>query len=87
MEVSRLAWPVIAAASTTSLLGVDGISDFDGMHSRQHDDEVQFYAFDLLVMNGEDIRLLPLHLRQNNLARVLARLTTASCSTISSKVR
>jgi hypothetical protein len=26
------------------LLGVDGISDFAGLHSRQHDDEVQLYA-------------------------------------------
>jgi len=34
---------------------------------------VTFYAFDLLVMNGEDIRTLRLHLRKNNLARVLAR--------------
>jgi bifunctional non-homologous end joining protein LigD len=24
------------------LLGVDGISDFDGLHSRKHNDEVQF---------------------------------------------
>ncbi|MBR1156095.1 hypothetical protein [Bradyrhizobium sp. JYMT SZCCT0428] len=30
------------------LLGVDGISDFDGLHSRKHNDEVQFYAFDML---------------------------------------
>jgi bifunctional non-homologous end joining protein LigD len=29
------------------LLGVDGISDFDGLHSRRHNDEVQFYAFDM----------------------------------------
>ncbi len=55
------------------LLGVDGISDFNGLHSRQHNDEVQFYAFDMLVANGEDIRALPLHLRKNNLARMLAR--------------
>jgi bifunctional non-homologous end joining protein LigD len=34
------------------LLGVDGRSDFDGLHSRQHDDEVQFYAFDMLVSDG-----------------------------------
>ena len=26
------------------LLGVEGISDFDGLHSRKHKDEVQFYA-------------------------------------------
>ena len=31
------------------LLGVDGRSDFDGLHSRKHDHEVQFYAFDMLV--------------------------------------
>jgi ATP dependent DNA ligase-like protein len=28
------------------LLGVDGVSDFDGLHARQHDAEVQLYAFD-----------------------------------------
>ncbi len=28
------------------LLGVDGISDFNGLHSRKHDGEVQLYAFD-----------------------------------------
>ena len=30
------------------LLGVDGISDFNGLHSRKHDNEVMFYAFDIL---------------------------------------
>jgi bifunctional non-homologous end joining protein LigD len=55
------------------LLGVDGISDFDGLHSRQHDDEVQLYAFDIMAADGEDLRQLPLHLRKNNLARLLAR--------------
>ena len=34
------------------LLGVDGRSDFNGLHSRKHDDEVQFYAFDILVSDG-----------------------------------
>ena len=34
------------------LLGVDGISDFNGLHSRKHDDEVVFYAFDILANNG-----------------------------------
>src|SRR6478672_11574448 len=37
------------------LLGVDGISDFNGLHSRKHDDEVTFYAFDMLVSDGADI--------------------------------
>ncbi|MBR1156904.1 DNA ligase [Bradyrhizobium sp. JYMT SZCCT0428] len=55
------------------LLGVDGISDFDGLHSRKHNDEVQFYAFDMLVSDAEDIRKLPLTMRKTNLARLLAR--------------
>jgi bifunctional non-homologous end joining protein LigD len=55
------------------LLGVDGISDFNALHSRRHDDEVQLYAFDVLALDGEDLRKLPLHLRKNNLARLLAR--------------
>src|SRR5829696_3680439 len=29
------------------LLGVDGVSDFDGLISRRRDDEVQLYAFDI----------------------------------------
>jgi bifunctional non-homologous end joining protein LigD len=55
------------------LLGVDGRSDFDGLHSRRHDDEVQFYAFDMLVSEGEDMRKLPLSMRKTNLSRLLAR--------------
>jgi bifunctional non-homologous end joining protein LigD len=55
------------------LLGVGGISDFNGLHSRRHDDEVQLYAFDILALGGEDLRKMPLHLRKNNLTRLLAR--------------
>jgi ATP-dependent DNA ligase len=55
------------------LLGVDGISDFDGLHSRRHNEAVQFYAFDMLVSDGDDIRGLPLSMRKANLARLLAR--------------
>jgi bifunctional non-homologous end joining protein LigD len=54
------------------LLGVDGISDFDGLHSGKHNEQVQFFAFDMLVSDGEDIRKLPLSLRKTNLARLLA---------------
>ena len=55
------------------LLGVDGISDFNGLHSRKYDGEVQFYAFDILVDNGEDLRRLPLSMRKASLARLLER--------------
>ncbi len=56
------------------LLGVDGVSDFDGLHSRQHDAEVQLYAFDILTLDGEDIRKLPLSMPKANLARLLSRM-------------
>jgi bifunctional non-homologous end joining protein LigD len=55
------------------LLGVDGRSDFNGLHSGRHDTEVQFYAFDILVSDGEDLRRLPLSMRKASLARLLAR--------------
>jgi bifunctional non-homologous end joining protein LigD len=55
------------------LIGVDGISDFAGLHSRRHDDEIQLYAFDILALEGDDLRKIPLALRKTNLARLLAR--------------
>ncbi|MCS3898452.1 hypothetical protein M2171_007585 [Bradyrhizobium japonicum USDA 38] len=30
------------------VLGIDGASNFNALHSRKHDDEVQLYAFDVL---------------------------------------
>jgi len=36
------------------LLGVGGISDFDGLHSGKFDDEVPLYAFDCLMDDGDD---------------------------------
>ena len=55
------------------LLGVDGISDFAGLHSRQFDHEAQFYAFDMLVSEGDDLRQQPLYLRKSALGRLLRR--------------
>jgi ATP-dependent DNA ligase len=55
------------------LLDLRGISDFNSLMSRYHDDEVQLYAFDILALEGDDLRKLPLHLRKANLQRLLAR--------------
>jgi ATP-dependent DNA ligase len=55
------------------ILGVDGYSDFDALHSGKHNEEVQLCAFDVLAMNGDDLRDLPLSMRKANLARLLAR--------------
>jgi bifunctional non-homologous end joining protein LigD len=49
------------------------VSDFNGLHSHRHDNEVQFYAFDCLALDGDDLRKLPLTLHKTNLARLLAR--------------
>ena len=55
------------------LLGVGGRFDFNGLHSRRHDHEVEFYAFDILVSDGQDLRKLPLSMGKASLARLLAR--------------
>jgi bifunctional non-homologous end joining protein LigD len=55
------------------ILGVDGITDFNALHSGKHNEEVQLCAFDLLAMDGDDLRDLPLSMRKANLARLLAR--------------
>jgi hypothetical protein len=52
---------------------VDGVSDFNALHSGKHNDEVQLYAFDILALDGDDLRALPLSLRKTNLALLLAR--------------
>jgi hypothetical protein len=61
------------ASRHAALLDANGISDFNGLHSRNRDGEVQLYAFDCLAADGDDLRRLPLSLRKTNLARILAR--------------
>ena len=80
---SRYPWIIKSALSNRQknfvidgeavILGVDGRSDFDALHSGRQDDEVQFYAFDMLAGDGDDMRSLPLSMRKTNLARLLAR--------------
>ena len=55
------------------ILGVDGYSDFNALHSGKHNEEVQLCAFDVLAMDGDDLRSFPLSVRKANLARLLAR--------------
>jgi ATP-dependent DNA ligase len=42
------------------MLGIDGISDFNALYSRRQDEQVQLYAFDILSLDGDDLRTLPL---------------------------
>ncbi|WP_257730498.1 ATP-dependent DNA ligase [Rhodoplanes sp. Z2-YC6860] len=47
--------------------------DFDKLWSRKHDDEVRLCAFDLLELNGIDLRGLPLLERKKQLFKVIRR--------------
>jgi bifunctional non-homologous end joining protein LigD len=53
------------------VLGVDGIANFNSLHSGKQNGEVQFCAFDVLAVDGEDVRDLPLSMRKANLERLL----------------
>jgi bifunctional non-homologous end joining protein LigD len=53
------------------ILGVDGVADFNALHSGKHNEEVQLFAFDILALDGDDLRRMPLSIRKTNLARIL----------------
>jgi bifunctional non-homologous end joining protein LigD len=55
------------------VLDKDGVSDFDALASRKHDERAQLYAFGLLACDGEDQRQLPLWQRKVKLAGLLRR--------------
>jgi bifunctional non-homologous end joining protein LigD len=52
------------------VLGVDGIADFNALHSGRQNGQVQLCAFDVLAVDGEDVRDLPLSMRKANLDRL-----------------
>jgi len=55
------------------IAGADGVAAFDQLHSRRRLGEAFLWAFDLLELNGEDLRPLPFTKRKAKLARLLAR--------------
>jgi bifunctional non-homologous end joining protein LigD len=55
------------------VIGPDGISDFDGLHSGRCNEEVRLYAFDLLSDDGVDVRDEMLHVRKLWLGKLLKR--------------
>ena len=55
--------------------GPDGIAVFDALHRHGTVSEAMLYAFDLLELNGEDLRGLPLGDRKKRLARLLVYVT------------
>jgi ATP-dependent DNA ligase len=53
--------------------GGDGVASFDRIRYRHHDASVFLYAFDLIELDGDDLRRDPLAVRKATLASLLAR--------------
>jgi ATP-dependent DNA ligase len=53
------------------VLCVDGMPDFNALHSRKYNGEAQLCAFDVLALDGELLRNLALSMRKTNLERLL----------------
>jgi bifunctional non-homologous end joining protein LigD len=51
----------------------NGLASFERIRYRQHDGDVFLYAFDLIELNGEDLRRDPLQVRKATLASILAK--------------
>jgi bifunctional non-homologous end joining protein LigD len=78
-------YPAIAAAAAklraksftldgeAVVAGADGVAVFDALHRRGRVTDAILQAFDLLELDGEDLRPLPLGKRKDRLARLLAR--------------
>jgi bifunctional non-homologous end joining protein LigD len=78
-------YPAIAAAAAklraksftldgeAVVAGADGVAMFDALHRRDRVSDAILQAFDLLELDGEDLRPLPLGKRKPRLARLLAR--------------
>jgi bifunctional non-homologous end joining protein LigD len=54
-------------------IGSDGVADFDALHSRVNDKSAVALAFDLLSLDGDDLRRKPFSGRKAALRKVLRR--------------
>src|SRR5215831_13538794 len=51
----------------------NGVASFNLIRYRRHDDLTFLYAFDLIELNGDDLRRNPLEVRKATLASILAK--------------
>jgi bifunctional non-homologous end joining protein LigD len=51
----------------------NGVTSFDRVRYRHHDESIFLYAFDLIELNGDDLRLDPLEGRRATLEMILAK--------------
>jgi bifunctional non-homologous end joining protein LigD len=62
---------ITARLLRAAVCGPDGVAIFDALHRRGTVTEAMLYAFDLLELDGEDLRGLPLGDRKTRLAKLL----------------
>src|ERR1700738_1690537 len=67
--------------------GEDGIASFDRIRYRRHDAGVFLYAFDLIELDGDDLRRDPLAVRKATLASLLRHAHRGCASTSTSTTR
>src|SRR5215204_525530 len=72
-DASRLRVSQAVMDAECCCAGPDGVTDFNALHSRLNDNQAFAYAFDLLALDGADIRTLPLSERRTRLAKLLRR--------------
>jgi ATP dependent DNA ligase domain len=51
----------------------NGVASFDRIRYRRHDGDAFLYAFDLIELNGDDLRRDPLQVRKATLASIVAK--------------
>jgi ATP-dependent DNA ligase len=51
----------------------NGVTSFNRVRYRRHDESIFLYAFDLIELNGDDLRRDPLEGRKETLAMILAK--------------
>ena len=72
-SVLNLSVSSVTMDGEVAILTEDGMSDFDALHSRTNDGWAILLAFDLLEIEGEDLRDQPLVERKRRLRQLLSR--------------
>jgi bifunctional non-homologous end joining protein LigD len=71
--VRRLKVETVTIDAELVCAGPDGVADFARLHSRCFDDEAFLWAFDVMELDGADLRPLALVARKARLAKLLRR--------------
>jgi ATP-dependent DNA ligase len=72
-DTRRLQSPRPCCDGEAVVCGPDGVAMFDALHRRDIVSEAMLYGFDLLELDGEDLRGLPLGDRKKRLGRLLGK--------------